>query len=89
MVRLAGIENAAEVRDRILAHLRARGGGTGLGDHDDEPERAGPPAPVAAPAAGEVLPVAAGSSSADALTAVLRELRDAARGLRSAAERRA
>jgi hypothetical protein len=33
---MAGIENAHEVRDRVLDHLRARGLGTGLGDLDDE-----------------------------------------------------
>ncbi|MCC7012711.1 MAG: PH domain-containing protein [Planctomycetes bacterium] len=35
-VALAGIENAAEVRDEILGHLRRRAGGAGLGDADDE-----------------------------------------------------
>ena len=35
-VVLAGIENARAVRDGILAHLRASGSGTGLGDPDDE-----------------------------------------------------
>jgi membrane protein YdbS with pleckstrin-like domain len=73
-VRLAGIENAAEIRDRILAHLRARGGGTGLGDVDDEAERH---PSAAAPAAGSA-----------ALVGALRELRDAARSLRAAAESR-
>lgn len=76
-VRLAGIENAAAIRDRILAHLRSRGGGTGLGDVDDEGERHPPPA-VAAPAGGP-----------SSLVEVLREVRDAARELRAAAESRA
>jgi membrane protein YdbS with pleckstrin-like domain len=35
-VVLAGIENAAEVRDLVLEHLRRRGKGAGLGDLDDE-----------------------------------------------------
>lgn len=34
-VQMAGIENAHEVRDLILGHLRARGIGSGLGDADD------------------------------------------------------
>jgi membrane protein YdbS with pleckstrin-like domain len=75
-VRLAGIENAAAIRDRILAHLRSRGGGTGLGDVDDEGERRPPSGAAAAP------------GDAGALTAALRDLRDAARGLRAAAESR-
>jgi hypothetical protein len=33
---LAGIENAAEIRDLVLEHLRRRGRGAGLGDLDDE-----------------------------------------------------
>jgi membrane protein YdbS with pleckstrin-like domain len=71
-VHFAGIENAHEVRDIVLAHLRARGGGTGLGDVDDHAERAPQPAPAA-----------------PAMLDVLREVRDAARGLRAAAEARA
>lgn len=35
-VVIAGIENAAAVRDEILAHLRLRSVGAGLGDLDDE-----------------------------------------------------
>lgn len=35
-VVLAGIENAAEIRDLVLEHLRKRGRGAGLGDADDE-----------------------------------------------------
>jgi len=39
-IQFAGIENAAEVRDRVLLYLRQRGGsGAGLGDPDDQPER--------------------------------------------------
>lgn len=35
-IRFAGIENAAEVRDRVLAYLRRHGGkSAGLGDPDD------------------------------------------------------
>ena len=30
------LENAHEIRDRILEHLKQRGGGAGLGDLDDE-----------------------------------------------------
>lgn len=81
-VRLAGIENAAAIRDRILAHLRARGGGTGLGDHDDEGER---PAAPATRASASV--ASAPAFDASALADVLREVRDAARGLRDAAQR--
>jgi membrane protein YdbS with pleckstrin-like domain len=41
---LAGIENAAEIRDLVLAHLRALGGATaGLGDPDDEPRTGAAP----------------------------------------------
>jgi membrane protein YdbS with pleckstrin-like domain len=36
LVQVAGIENAAEMRDRILEHLRRFGHGSGLGDDDDE-----------------------------------------------------
>jgi membrane protein YdbS with pleckstrin-like domain len=35
-VQMAGIENAHEVRDLILKHVKARGAGTGLGDVDDD-----------------------------------------------------
>lgn len=39
-IQFAGIENAAEVRDRVLAYLRQRGGhGAGLGDPDDHAAR--------------------------------------------------
>ena len=72
-VRIAGIENASEVRDIILAHLRKRGGGTGLGDVDDERERH-PAVHVAGPA------------DSAAIGAALRDLLDAAQGLRVAAE---
>jgi membrane protein YdbS with pleckstrin-like domain len=34
-VRMAGIENAREVRDTIQSHLRLRGASAGLGDPDD------------------------------------------------------
>jgi membrane protein YdbS with pleckstrin-like domain len=34
-VRMAGIENAHEVRDTIRSHLRRRGASAGLGDPDD------------------------------------------------------
>jgi membrane protein YdbS with pleckstrin-like domain len=40
-VQLAGIENAHEVRDLILGHLRRRGVGAGLGDLDDRAEDRG------------------------------------------------
>ena len=35
-VQLAGIENAADVRDLVLGHLKQQGLGTGLGDLDEE-----------------------------------------------------
>ena len=35
-VTIAGVENARELRDRILAHMRTAGAGSGLGDPDDE-----------------------------------------------------
>ncbi len=35
-VSIAGIENAIELRDRILAHMKSMGTGSGLGDPDDE-----------------------------------------------------
>jgi membrane protein YdbS with pleckstrin-like domain len=35
-VSIAGVENAIELRDRILAHMKAKGAGSGLGDPDDE-----------------------------------------------------
>jgi membrane protein YdbS with pleckstrin-like domain len=69
-VRLAGIENAREVRDLVLAHLKARGRGAGLGDLDDEHAH-GPSAAAAA---------------SPTLVGALRELRDATRALRAAAE---
>lgn len=88
-VRLAGIENSADIRDRILAHLRARGGGgAGLGDVDDEDERA-PLAPAAAPAAASQTASTPPPAPGVTVTDALRELLDSARGLRSAAERRA
>ena len=39
-IQMAGIDNAHEVRDLILSHLRKRGGGAGLGDLDDQHNRA-------------------------------------------------
>jgi membrane protein YdbS with pleckstrin-like domain len=35
-VTVAGVENARELRDRVLAHMRTAGRGSGLGDPDDE-----------------------------------------------------
>jgi len=64
---MAGIENAREIRDRILAHLRAHGGGTGLGDLDDHADHHAPAA------------AGGGSSLLDAI----RDVRDAAHALRS------
>lgn len=66
-VKLEGIENAAEVRDLVLEHLRRRGGGAGLGDLDDGPGRKGEGVPRG-------------------VVAALRDVRDAAAGLRGAAE---
>jgi hypothetical protein len=78
-IRMAGIENAREVRDRILTHLRLRGSGTGLGDLDDD----------ATHRAAAVIPSGALAVGSSAVLDALRDLRDAARGLRAAAERRA
>ena len=39
--RMAGVENAHEIRDVILSHLRRHGKGSGLGDLDDAGETAG------------------------------------------------
>jgi len=49
-VRMAGIENAHEVRDTIQGHLRRRGASAGLGDPDDRDDDA----PRAAVAGTEV-----------------------------------
>lgn len=35
-ITVAGVENAAELRDRILDHIKRLGAGSGLGDPDDE-----------------------------------------------------
>lgn len=73
-VVLAGIENPAEVRDSILAHLKERARDAGLGDLDDERiarSRAQP------------------NGWSPERVAMLREVADAARALRSAAGRRA
>lgn len=69
-VEIAGIENPGEIRDLVLAHLRAHAAGTGLGDVDD----------VSAPR--HAVPAVAGSPE---FLQALRELRDAARALRNAA----
>ena len=71
---LAGIENALEVRDLVLEHLRKRSRGSGLGDLDDPGDRPARAAAAAAPAAGP------------AVLAALRALRDEAAALRRAAE---
>jgi len=73
-VALAGIENAPEVRDRILAHLRRYRSGAGLGDPEDELDRA-----------GRERGAGLGPEALSELAAV----RDAARGLRAAAQARA
>lgn len=78
-IRMAGIENALEVRDRVLAHLRRRGGGAGLGDLDDAPSNR----------TADGVPSAAGARGPSPMLDALRDLRDAARGLRAAAESRA
>ena len=41
-VKLAGIENAHEVRDLVLGHLRHRGISSGLGDLDDHDDDSSP-----------------------------------------------
>jgi membrane protein YdbS with pleckstrin-like domain len=69
-VQMAGIENAHEVRDLILMHVKERGAGTGLGDVDDDRE--------------EVTrrPLLASSE----LVNTLRDLKQATAALRSTAE---
>jgi membrane protein YdbS with pleckstrin-like domain len=50
-VNMAGIENAYEVRDLVLSYLRAgAGGGSGLGDPDDEDDGRSAASPLASPA---------------------------------------
>ncbi len=71
---LAGIENALEVRDLVLDHLRHRARDSGLGDPDDP---------------GGRRPRAAGMETlapAPAVLAALRAVRDEAAALRRAAE---
>jgi membrane protein YdbS with pleckstrin-like domain len=46
-VQMAGIENAHEVRDLILGHLKNRGQSSGLGDLDDRDDDEGPLSPAA------------------------------------------
>jgi membrane protein YdbS with pleckstrin-like domain len=73
-VKVAGVENAHEVRDLILTHLRANKGGSGLGDLDDEDAHARVSAGGSAwgsPAVIEALERLRGSAA---------ELRAAARG---------
>lgn len=70
-VNMAGIENAHEVRDIVLGYLRSYGGGSGLGDLDD-PDDAGGRLGQGAPVTPRLLEA-------------LRDLRDEAAGLRSAA----
>lgn len=50
-VQMAGIENAHEVRDLILKHVKVRGANAGLGDVDDQDQAA--PRPLLA--SGELL----------------------------------
>ncbi|MBK7874497.1 MAG: PH domain-containing protein [Planctomycetes bacterium] len=73
-VRLAGLENASLVRDRILEHVRRFGRSSGLGDPDDAGER-------------DVGARGALGASPEFLLA-LREVRDGARAFRAAAEPR-
>lgn len=51
---MAGVENAHEIRDLILGHLREHGRGSGLGDLDDHGERR-PSTPGLTPRALEAL----------------------------------
>jgi membrane protein YdbS with pleckstrin-like domain len=74
-VVLAGIENAGEVRDSILGHLRSRAQDAGLGDPDDR--RASRAAALSS------------AALSGAQLAALREVAGAARAFRAAAERRA
>ena len=72
---IAGIENAGEVRDRVLTHLRTRAQDSGLGDLDDgRAARGGSAANV---------------SFSGARLAALREVASAAHACRAAIERRA
>jgi membrane protein YdbS with pleckstrin-like domain len=70
---LAGIENAAEVRDLVLEHLRRGARDSGLGDLDDAGERARGAVPPSFEAGPAVL-------------AALADVRAAAAALRRAAE---
>lgn len=72
-VTLAGLENAHEVRDRILAYVKVAGRGSGLGDLDD-PEHA----------RGATTAIAATPDVLDAL----RGLKGSASALRTSVERR-
>jgi len=62
-VDVAGVENAREIRDLVLEHLRSLGGGAGLGDPEDEP------GPGASPAARAALERVAEAAAALAATA--------------------
>ena len=72
-VVVAGVENAHELRDRVLRHLREHGAGSGLGDPDDADDgRRRRSAGFASPAS----------------LALLREISTAAVGLSKAARQR-
>lgn len=53
-ITVAGVENASELRDLILAHIKALGSGSGLGDPDDELGTSAPPTTAAGLEAPEV-----------------------------------
>jgi membrane protein YdbS with pleckstrin-like domain len=53
-IRMAGIEDAHQVRDLILGRLRAHGAGSGLGDPDDREGRADFGSPAVLAALGEL-----------------------------------
>jgi membrane protein YdbS with pleckstrin-like domain len=76
-VKVAGVENAREIRDTILAHMRAHADDTGLGDLDDRP-RGG---------RGRPGPVAAGLSATPEVVAALRGVSAAATALAQVARR--
>jgi membrane protein YdbS with pleckstrin-like domain len=68
-VTVAGVENAVELRDLVLAHLRARGAGTGLGDPDDERAAAARGQPFGGPRVAEALRAIAAEARALAAAA--------------------
>ena len=79
---IAGVENAAEVRDLVLSYLRARGRDGGLGDPDD----VGDVADFGEQASGEPTRRPARGAVSAVAVAELRAIRSEAERLRIAAE---